>query len=226
MPRLELTSPVGPLKAIHDPPEAGATPPGRLRAALVCHPHPLHGGTMDNKVVHTLAKTLARRGLHVLRFNFRGAGGSAGEHDDGRGETDDARRALGELMDLAGLSAPGRLLVAGFSFGSFVGLSAAVGDGRVGALVAVAPPVDYYTYPAPDALDVPLCVLAAEEDELVDLGAVEAWAGPPRRPEDRRVRIAGAGHLFHARLGPLRDGLDDFLDGLAGGQAPGDTLPS
>jgi len=213
MPRLMLTSPVGPLVARHDPP-ADAPPPGGLRGALVCHPHPLHGGTLENKVVHSLARVACEHGLHVLRFNFRGAGGSAGEHDGGRGETEDARRALDTLARLAGTEAPGSLLVAGFSFGSFIALSAAAGDARVGALVAVAPPVEHYAFPSPDALAAPLCVLVAAEDELVDREAVSAWAGSARRPQDRRVLVPGAGHLFHARLGALREAVGEFLAGL------------
>ncbi len=226
VPAIQLTSSAGVLRGLHDPPEGPPTA-GRLRAAVVCHPHPLHGGTMDNKVVFTLARTLRERGLHVVRFNFRGAGGSEGVHDEGHGEVDDVRAALelaaglaaGALPDEAppppGDAAPdldGRLLVAGFSFGSFVGLSAALGDPRVGALLAVAPPVNYYSYPETGDFGVPLAVVWAEDDELVPARRVSAWATDGPGVDVALHPIAGATHLFHARLGPLRAAVDAFLD--------------
>ena len=112
---------------------------GLEMAALVCHPHPLFGGTMHNKVVFQVAKALHGRGMPVLRFNFRGAGLSAGEHDHGRGEQDDVRTALDYLAE----QYPGwRILLAGFSFGSWVGLQAGCRDDRVTDLVGLGLPVD------------------------------------------------------------------------------------
>ncbi|MGA6961252.1 MAG: alpha/beta family hydrolase, partial [Candidatus Acidiferrales bacterium] len=108
-------------------------------AALVCHPHPLFGGTMHNKVVYQTAKALHRRGLPVLRFNFRGAGSSEGEHDRGIGEQDDVRVAL----DYLSAEFPGvEILLAGFSFGSVVGLRVGCVDGRVAELIGLGLPVD------------------------------------------------------------------------------------
>ena len=232
MVRHRFESPAGWLTALHDPPGSG-DPPAGLRAAVVCHPHPLHGGTMDNKVVFTLARSLRERGLHVLRFNFRGAGGSEGQHDEGRGEVDDVRAALDEVAQLAaagpgGPLGPGSLLVAGFSFGSFVGLSAGWEDERVGALIAVAPPVNHYDYPALGTRRAPLAVLYTAQDELVPVAGVEAWlaeggegpmAGPDRAPV-HEVRVEGATHLFHGHLRELREGVDAFLDGQALHSAP------
>src|SRR3979411_850202 len=115
--------------------EDGARPP---LAAVVCHPHPLFGGTMHNKVVYQVAKTLHRFGLPVLRFNFRGAGLSEGAHDEGRGEEDDVSTAL----DFFASKYPGApLLLAGFSFGSLVGLRAGCKDSRVADLIGLCPPV-------------------------------------------------------------------------------------
>src|ERR1700688_3277636 len=123
-----IPAPAGRLEALlWDVPvrEDGAHPP---LAAAVCHPHPLFGGTMHNKVVYQTAKTLHRFGLPVLRFNFRGAGLSEGRHDGGRGEQDDVSAAL----DFLSAEYPGvPLLVAGFSFGPWVGLRVACGDPRV-----------------------------------------------------------------------------------------------
>ena len=222
MPEFTLRSPAGLLRARHDPPESAAPADGP-RGALVCHPHPVQGGTMDNKVVVKLAQVLRRRGLHVVRFNFRGAGGSEGVHDQGRGERDDARSALDHL---AGLVDGGPLLAAGFSFGAWVGLTAAADDDRVVARLAVAPPVNHYDFSAVAADPSPLAVIYAEADELVPADAVRAGlAGPQgaaggvggsgRPPALRAYPVAGAGHLFHAHLKPLADAAGDWLDGLA-----------
>ena len=124
-----LDGPAGRLEAILWSPTSGKKPP---LAALVCHPHPLFGGTMHNKVVYQAAKSLDQFGLPVLRFNFRGAGMSAGAFDQGRGELDDVRAALDFLTD----AFPGLpVLLAGFSFGSWVGLQVGCEDSRVAELI-------------------------------------------------------------------------------------------
>jgi uncharacterized protein len=217
MPEVELRGPAGPLVAVHDPPQAAPPAYGPL-AALVCHPHPVYGGTLQNKVVHAVARALCEGGLHVLRFNFRGAGGSAGAHDAGRGERDDARAALERLVELAGPAAgeAGRLLVAGYSFGSWVGLSAALGDARVGARLAVAPPVNHYDF-APVAADGrPLAVIYAAGDELVPAALVEAWIASCR-PPPRVTAVHGTGHLFHGKVHEVRAAAAGFLAALSRG---------
>jgi len=218
MPAIQFTSSAGQLSGIHDPPE-GPPSVGPLRAAVVCHPHPLQGGTMDNKVVFTLARVLRERGLHVVRFNFRGFGGSEGVHDQGRGELDDVRAALDLAAELSQGSLTqtreGSLLVAGFSFGSYVGLSAGLDDPRVGAFLAVAPPVNHYDYPETGNFGVPLGVICAADDELVPARRVEAWAGYCPGADVQSHRIDGATHLFHRRLGPLRAAVGEFLDHVA-----------
>ena len=186
---------------------------------------------MDNKVVHAVARVLRERGLHVLRFNFRGAGGSEGFHDEGRAELDDARAAVDRVVELAGLAGrgapggpaaagarvpPGSVLVAGFSFGSFVGLSAALDDPRVGALLAVAPPVNHYDYSAISRTDRPLAVIYALGDELVPAALVERFAAGCRNPP-RVTAIPGTGHLFHAKLADLRAAIAGFLDSVQAG---------
>jgi len=208
---LALRSPAGVLRALHDTP---AVPwPGRgPRAAVVCHPHPQYGGTMDNKVVFTVARSLVERGVHVLRFNFRGAGGSEGVHDAGRGEVDDARAAIDLAATLAGdAGATGGLLVAGFSFGAYVGLSAARDDARVGALLAIAPPVNHYDFTAIAAGSRPLTVVYSDADELVPAREVAAFVASCARPP-RVVRVHGSGHLFHGHLGAIRAAVDALLD--------------
>jgi len=173
---------------------------------------------MDNKVVFSLARVLRERGLHVVRFNFRGFGGSEGSHDQGRGELDDVRAAL----DLAAGYAHGdsdppaqsSLLVAGFSFGSYVALSAGLDDKRVAAFLAVAPPVHHYDYPETGDFGVPLGVIYAADDELVSPRRVEGWADNCPGADVQRHCIEGATHLFHGRLGPLRRAAGEFLDHL------------
>jgi hypothetical protein len=132
---LFLAGPAGRLEAILWSPSAGAPP----LAALVCHPHPLFGGTMHNKVVYQAAKSLDALGLPVLRFNFRGAGTSEGKHDRGEGERGDVRAAL----DFLAAEFPNiPLLIAGFSFGCWVGLRAGCEDVRVTSLIGLGAPVN------------------------------------------------------------------------------------
>jgi len=211
MPNLKLKSDAGQLAAIHDPPRSSLAE-RNPRAAIVCHPHPLHGGNMDNKVVYTLAKTLAEEGLHVVRFNFRGVGDSEGRHDAGLGERGDARAAMDYAAGLVD-GGPRCLLVAGFSFGSWVGLNAALGDERVAGMLAVAPPVNLYDYSAIAMADEPLSVIYALEDELVSPQAVQDWLAKVERPH-LAVAVSEAGHLFHARLAALREGVRSTLGAL------------
>ena len=167
-------------------------------AALICHPHPLYGGAMSNKVVYTLASTALQSGLYALRFNFRGVGRSQGLHDEGRGETDDAVW-LGEQLRAA-LPAGTPLLLAGFSFGSFVALKAAARLTPV-ALMSVAPPFGKYFggEPAPAHPGCPWRVLHSRDDEVVDyagtLADLERY-----RPAPELISVDGCGHFFHGRL--------------------------
>ncbi|MFT7465255.1 MAG: alpha/beta superfamily hydrolase [Pseudohongiellaceae bacterium] len=160
---------------------------------------------MDSKVVYTLAKSLAKAGLHVVRFNFRGVSGSEGRHDRGEGELNDARAALDFAAELVG-EAAGSVLMAGFSFGSWVGLNVGADDDRVAALLAVAPPVNFYDFSAAVESDKPLSVIYALDDELVSVEAVQSWLGTVNRPH-LVTPVAAAGHLFHGRLGALRTGV-------------------
>jgi len=217
VPAVELLSAGLRLVARHDPPEGGP-PPGRLRAAVVCHPHPLFGGTLDNKVVHGLARALRDSGLHVLRFNFRGAGGSEGRHDEGRAERQDVRAAIDRVAQLAGLGetgagAEGRLVVAGYSFGSWVGLGTALDDPRAAALIAVAPPVDRYDYRAIAASSKPLLVVYARDDELVPAALVERFIASCAVPP-ATLALPGGGHMLHGQIAALREAAGRWLAGL------------
>ena len=140
--------------------------------AVVCHPHPLHQGTMQNKVAHTLARAALGRGAPTLRFNFRGVGRSAGSHDDGRGETDDALAAI-EWMRVRHPGAD--LWLMGFSFGAMVALRAAA-QAEPTRLVTVAPAVARFLPDHPASPTMPWLLVQGGADELVDAAEVRAWA--------------------------------------------------
>lgn len=169
------------------------TPP--LGIAVVAHPLPIMGGTMDNKVVTTLAKTLVELGYATLRFNFRGTGESAGSYDEGNGEMLDAIAAAKFMHD----NYPGLpLLLAGFSFGAYVQARAAA-ELLPQQLVLVAPAVGRFAMP-----DVPAGTLLihGDMDEVVELHELLRWARPQHLPV---IVLAGAGHFFHGRLTQLKD---------------------
>ena len=163
--------------------------------ALVAHPHPLQGGTLDNKVAQTLAKTFFALGYAAVRFNFRGVGASAGTFDEGNGETDDALIVLDHARRRFGETLP--VTLAGFSFGSFVQTRLAQ---RVTAerLVLVGPAVKRFAV-APVPADT--IVIHGEEDDVVPLADVLAWARPQELPV---VVFPGCGHFFHGRLPQLQ----------------------
>jgi alpha/beta superfamily hydrolase len=175
-------------------------------AAVVCHPHPLFGGTMHNKVVYQTAKTLRRFGLPVLRFNFRGAGSSEGAHDEGRGEQGDVSAAL----DFLAAEYPGApLLLAGFSFGSWVGLRAGCSDSRVTDLIGLGLPVGSLRDRKFSYLD------ACDKAKLLVSGEFDIYCPPQKLaalvdtlPPHVKVRtsvatISGADHFFAGHLAEL-----------------------
>ena len=170
--------------------------PGPAAAGVVCHPHPLFGGTMHNKVVHTAATALLRAGIPALRFNFRGVGLSGGRHDGGRGEQDDLSVVLEHLASrYAGLP----LLVAGYSFGSFVALKVGCGDPRVAALIGIGLPVSLYDFSFLGGCDQPLALIQGEQDQFGPLRLVMAMA--TSLPRGATVLpVAGARHDFDGRL--------------------------
>ena len=176
--------------------------------AVVCHPHPLMGGTMDNKVVTTTARALQAAGMPVIRFNFRGVGASAGTWDGGAGETEDALRvaAWGHARW------PGRaVMFAGFSFGAWVALRVAQ-QLALQRLITIAPPVGRFDFAALAAPRAPWLVIQGEADEVVDAAAVRSWAeGIPGGP--RLVMLPGVGHFFHGKLTELREILGQEIRG-------------
>ncbi len=160
--------------------------------AVVCHPHPLFGGTMHNKVVFQAAKALHRRGIPVLRFNFRGAGLSEGVHDKGRGEQDDVRAAL----DYLAREFPGRpILLAGFSFGAWVGLRVGCEDARVTKLIGLGLPVDDSDLRYLRSCAKPKLIIQGGNDQFGSRANVEALFATMPEPK-RLVIVEGADHFF------------------------------
>jgi alpha/beta superfamily hydrolase len=174
--------------------------------AVCCHPHPLHGGTLQNKVVHTLARAAQDAGVASLRFNFRGVGASAGAHDDGAGESEDAIAIAAWARRERGYAAVWSL---GFSFGAFVAFRMAA-EAAAALLVTVAPPVHRFDFAR---LAVPACpwlVLQGDRDELVNHESVLAWTRAVAPPPEVRI-LAGAEHFFHGRLTEMRGLVADWL---------------
>ena len=174
--------------------------------AVICHPHPLYGGTMDNKVVSTLARIYRELGITSLRFNFRGVGGSEGEHDEARGEADDLCLVSEWLLQ----QYPGsRLLLAGFSFGTAV-VAAASERMTVAQMILIAPPVMRYRYAPHGEFACPVTLVLGGQDELVELDAVLTWQESLESPVETIV-IAEASHFFHGQLNSLREKLGEQL---------------
>ncbi|MBL8224630.1 MAG: hypothetical protein JNM50_04805 [Chromatiales bacterium] len=200
---LTLTGPAGALEALLEGP-GSATPPA---FAVVCHPHPLHGGTMLNKVVHTVSRSLNELGLPTLRFNYRGVGASEGSYAEGLGETDDVLAAAGWMASRY----PGiPLWLAGFSFGAAVSWRAAA---RLvpGQLVSIAPPVermgDLVTGLRPAC---PWLVVQGDADEVVPCAEVRDYVARLSPPPELVV-LPGVDHFFHGRLSQLKSVLQERL---------------
>ncbi len=191
-----IDGPAGRLEALIEEPAAGV--PLRF-SAVVCHPHPLFGGTLHNKVVHTLARSLRDGGAVTLRFNFRGVGASEGSHDEGVGESADALAAVAWAR-ARWPSVP--LLLAGFSFGAAVAIRAAAAADPLW-LISVAPAVDRVSFAG---LEMPQCdwlIVQGSADEIVAPESVRSWAA--RMAPQARVRmLPGVGHFFHGRLHELQ----------------------
>ncbi len=182
------------------------TPGNKPITAIVCHPHPLYGGTMSNKVVTTLARTFHDKGLSTIRFNFRGVGKSAGVHDQGHGETDDVI-AIAEWIKK---ERPGDALwLAGFSFGGFVAVSAALRLHPT-QLVTIAPQVSRFEGLDLSTLSCPWLVVQGEEDDVISPEAVYHWINH-LNPKPMLIRIPGAGHFFHGQLGELRQVIEKAI---------------
>ncbi len=215
--QLEIAGRAGRLEALLDEPPAdrvgsdglvAAVPADGLRAAVVfAHPHTEYGGTMHTKVVYQAAKALARIGCAVLRFNFRGAGKSAGTFANGPGEMDDFRGAL-DFMDDRYPSVP--LWAGGMSFGAWVALTVGVDHPRVSTLLAVAAPISHYDFDKVARSTKAKFFIHGERDELCGLKSVREFYARAAEPKELVV-IDGADHLFDGKVTEVADAIEDLL---------------
>jgi len=202
----EFTGPAGRLEALIEPPVLAPGQP--LRAAVVfAHPLPTEGGTMHTKAVFRATKALARIGCAVLRFNFRGVGGSEGTWDEGPGELEDFRAAL----DVMAAHYPdAELWAAGFSFGSWVALTVGALDDRVRVLIGIAPPVDRYDFSAVRVSHKPKFFIQGSMDEICPLKRLYEFYSQLPEPKELAV-IDGASHLFEGKVTEVGDAIEDLL---------------
>lgn len=194
--RLLLAGPAGRIEVLRDAPAEGLAPRG---VAIIAHPHPLFGGTMDNKVVQTLARAFVQCGWQAVRFNFRGVGATEGMHDEGRGEAEDFVAVLQQCAP------EGPLALAGFSFGSFVmsqTLATLWPARQIDKLVFVGAAASRFRVaPVPQELHENTLVIHGEHDDTVPLAAVMDWARPQVLPV---TVVPGGGHFFHGQLPLLK----------------------
>jgi alpha/beta superfamily hydrolase len=192
--RLTLHGPSGEIEALRDDP-VGPT----KGVAVISHPHPLFGGTMDNKVVQTLARAFVQSGWSAVRYNFRGVGHSAGQYDEGRGEVDDLLAVVRQQ------AADGALALAGFSFGAFVtaqGAAQLAVQRPIEQLVLVGTAASRFQVPVvPADLHERTLIVHGEHDDTVPLSAVMDWARPQTLPV---LVVPGGGHFFHGQLPLLK----------------------
>lgn len=200
-----LEGPVGRLEALLNVGAEDAT-----HAAVVCHPHPLHGGSVHNKVVYNAMKSLARFGFHVLRFNFRGQGLSEGAHDEGRGEQEDVRAALDFLEREFHLP----IVFAGFSFGAATGLRACCPDPRVLGLISLGTPVSvdgrHYTYGFLADCAKPKLFVSGGNDIYSPREALEQVFATAAAPK-KLVMVEDADHFFAGKLPMMQAAVEDWV---------------
>ena len=199
--RLELQGPAGKLESVLDLPDEVTA------IAVVCHPHPLHAGTMLNKVAHTLARAMCDVGAAALRFNFRGVGNSEGEHDEGRGEVDDALAAVAAMRarypDLP-------LYLCGFSFGGRIAALAAP-RAQADALITVSPAMHRSGVEMEVQPDMPWLIVQGGADDVVDSDEVVAWVDD-LEPGPELIVLEGVDHFFHGKLTVLRRHVVTFIE--------------
>jgi alpha/beta superfamily hydrolase len=198
----EIAGPAGALETKLDVPAGGPR-----AVAVIAHPHPQYGGTMQTKTVYEAARALVRIRVAALRFNFRGVGASAGRFDDGRGEQADYRTAL----DFAAARFPSVPLWAlGMSFGAWVASEVGAADPRVALIVAIAPAVDHYDYAALKAAGKPAFIIHGEADTLAPVREVRRLYGEMSEPKELVV-IEGADHVFDGQTSTGGEAIEDLL---------------
>lgn len=202
---VDLSGPAGRLEAVFE--SAGDAPRG---AAVVLHPHPQHGGTMRNKVVHTLARAFTLCGFACLRFNFRGTGASEGSYDGGPGELEDALAAI-DWLQARYPHMP--LWLGGFSFGAAIAIRAAL-DVRAAGLITVAPAARRFAQGLPSQPSCPWLIVQGDADELVPVEDTIDWLNG-LAPGPELLVMEDAEHFFHGRLVELRQAVVRFIESHA-----------
>jgi alpha/beta superfamily hydrolase len=202
-----IPGPCGQLQAVMHQGDSDGHLAARGLLALICHPHPVHGGTMDNKVVTTLMRTYRDLGIHALRFNFRGVGNSEGSFDNAVGELDDLMAVVTWVKQHLP-QAP--LLLAGFSFGSYIAAQVSYRVDAVQHLTLVAPPIERYSYDRNGQFPCALAVIQGDKDERVIADGVYQWVSGLLSPAEL-LRYADAGHFFHGYLSQMKNDLTQLL---------------
>jgi uncharacterized protein len=201
---INIPTPHGHLEGILKPEEEGTQPE---YVGVVCHPHSLYGGTMHNKVVFKVAQALQLLNIPALRFNFRGVGRSTGTYDEGRGETEDVRYALEFLSRrYPGVSA----IIAGFSFGSYVGLRVAAADDRAQAMIGLGVPARMFNSDTLQGCHKPKLIVQGTNDELAPYDLTVRWFEQVPAPKSL-VTVEGADHFFQDRLDEVQAVVIDFV---------------
>jgi uncharacterized protein len=209
---ITIDGPIGSIEALLECTESTVANKQAQFISINCHPHSLHGGTLTNKVVHTLARTMAGLGIPSLRFNFRGVGKSQGEYDDGQGEQQD----LAAVIDWMQQRYPNaKLIVSGFSFGAYVSCLAA-NKIDPDLLVSVAPPVKRFDFSNFKVPNCPWHVIMGDADELVDYHDVVDWFEHLQTEKGSShkanlITMNQASHFFHGRLIELKQHLESVV---------------
>lgn len=205
--KILIPGPAGQLESVLNRGDENAALSNLNGLVIICHPHPQHGGTMENKVVTTLMRTYRDLGIHVLRFNFRGVGHSEGIFDNARGELDDLLVVIAWVKN----NLPQfPVLIAGFSFGSSIAARASYALDGLSHLTLVAPPVERYEYDRNGAFNAPVCVVQGDQDERVIAQGVYDWIAQLKSPAEL-IRYPEAGHFFHGYLSALKTDLTETL---------------
>ncbi|MBV9257006.1 MAG: alpha/beta hydrolase [Ktedonobacteraceae bacterium] len=204
---VSIPTSTGHLEGILKPEESGIRP---RYTSIVCHPHPLYGGTMHNKVVFKVAQTLQAQNIPALRFNFRGVGRSTGTYDEGRSEMDDVRYAL-EFLSRRYPGIP--VIIAGFSFGSYVGLRVAANDDRAQGMIGLGVPARWFGENTLQGCHKPKLIIHGTEDDTAPYDQTVQWFEQVPAPKSM-VAIEGADHFFQGRLEEVQTIVSRFLQTL------------
>lgn len=199
-----LAGPMGALEALLTTP---TVEPSRPITAIICHPHPLHQGTMNNKVVHTLSRACHRQGMHTIRFNYRGVGKSEGSYGDYAGELADCQAVITWAKQM---HPDHDIYLAGFSFGCYIATAACTEEQKSVGLITVAPAVTNKSYAEiENKINCPWTIIQGLHDEVIEAEAVLDWQGRLQKPTT--LITMETGHFFHGELIPLRDHLEESI---------------